>query len=54
MLTLDPSEVKGPVMDRPHKSHFLDQRTGQVFLSQFDAFTTRRTPDTPVPALNAA
>lgn len=54
MLTLDPSEVKGPVMDRPHKSHFLDQRTGQVFLSQFDAFTTPRTPDTPVPALNAA
>ena len=32
------SEVKGPVMDRLKKSHFLDALTGQVFLSQYDAF----------------
>lgn len=31
------SEVKGPVMDRLMKSHFLDELTGQVFLSQYDA-----------------
>ena len=33
------SEVKGPVMDRLKKSHFLDDLTGRVFLSQFDALT---------------
>ncbi|MEY8841944.1 SulP family inorganic anion transporter, partial [Cribrihabitans sp. XS_ASV171] len=33
------SEVKGPVMDRLKKSHFLDELTGQVFLSQFDAWS---------------
>lgn len=32
------SEVKGPVMDRLGKSHFLDQLTGKVFLSQYQAF----------------
>ncbi len=32
------SEVKGPVMDRLKKSHFLDALTGQVFLAQYDAF----------------
>jgi len=31
------SEVKGPVMDRLERSCFLDELTGQVFLSQFDA-----------------
>lgn len=31
------SEVKGPVMDRLEKSHFLDDLTGQVFLTQFEA-----------------
>ncbi|MFC7048355.1 SulP family inorganic anion transporter [Emcibacter nanhaiensis] len=31
------SEVKGPVMDRLKRSHFLDDLTGEVFLSQFDA-----------------
>lgn len=31
------SEVKGPVMDRLKKSHFLGALTGQVFLSQYDA-----------------
>ena len=32
------SEVKGPVMDRLQTSHFLDEMTGQVFLSQYDAW----------------
>ncbi|MGB3243974.1 MAG: sulfate permease [Sulfitobacter sp.] len=31
------SEVKGPVMDRLKRSHFLDVLTGRVFLSQFEA-----------------
>jgi sulfate permease, SulP family len=34
------SEVKGPVMDRLKKSHFLDGLTGQIFLSQYDAMQT--------------
>ncbi len=34
------SEVKGPVMDRLKRSHFLDELTGQVFLSQNDAWET--------------
>ena len=32
------SEVKGPVMDRLNKTHFLDALTGQVFLSQYNAW----------------
>jgi len=32
------SEVKGPVMDRLKRSHFLHELTGQVFLSQNDAW----------------
>lgn len=31
------SEVKGPVMDRLRRSHFLDDLTGEVFLTQCDA-----------------
>lgn len=34
------SEVKGPVMDRLKRTHFLDDLTGEVFLSQFKAATT--------------
>jgi SulP family sulfate permease len=34
------SEVKGPVTDRLKRSHFIDELTGQVFLSQFDAVKT--------------
>ncbi|MDA7430822.1 sulfate permease [Primorskyibacter aestuariivivens] len=34
------SEVKGPVMDRLKKTHFLDELNGQVFLSQWDAMQT--------------
>ena len=32
------SEVKGPVMDRLKRSHFIDEMNGRVFLSQFDAW----------------
>ena len=31
------SEVKGPVMDRLQRSHFLQALSGKVFLTQFDA-----------------
>ena len=34
------SEVKGPVMDRLSRGHFLTELTGQVFLSQFEAVGT--------------
>ncbi len=37
-LRLHLSEVKGPVMDRLRRSHFLDDLAGRVFLSQYDAF----------------
>ncbi|WP_232295813.1 SulP family inorganic anion transporter [Pseudorhodobacter aquimaris] len=36
-VSLHLSEVKGPVMDRLRRSHFLDALTGQVFLTQYDA-----------------
>ena len=39
-VTFHLSEVKGPVMDRLQRSHFLEELTGQVFLSQYDAFRT--------------
>ncbi|KIN62890.1 Sulfate transporter [Sulfitobacter noctilucicola] len=32
------SEVKGPVMDRLKRSHFLNDLNGKVFLSQYDAW----------------
>jgi SulP family sulfate permease len=37
-ISLHLSEVKGPVMDRLQRSHFLEELTGNVFLSQFDAW----------------
>ncbi|MBN7787196.1 sulfate permease [Ponticoccus gilvus] len=37
-ITLHLSEVKGPVMDRLKRSHFLDDLSGQVFLAQYDAW----------------
>lgn len=37
-ITLNLSEVKGPVMDMLIKSDFLPRLTGQVYLSQYDAF----------------
>ena len=36
-VTFHLSEVKGPVMDRLLRSHFLNELTGQVFLSQHQA-----------------
>ena len=36
-VTLHLSEVKGPVMDRLQRGHFLQDLTGEVFLTQFDA-----------------
>ena len=36
-ISLHLSEVKGPVMDRLQRAHFLDELTGRVFLSQYDA-----------------
>ncbi len=36
-VTLHLSEVKGPVMDRLERTHFLKDLTGRVFLSQYDA-----------------
>lgn len=38
-VTLHLSEVKGPVMDKLHRSHFLDALTGRVFLTQFGAIS---------------
>ena len=37
-IALHLSEVKGPVMDRLKRSHFLDDLTGEVFLAQYDAW----------------
>ena len=37
-VTLHLSEVKGPVMDRLRRGAFLDHLSGQVFVSQFEAF----------------
>jgi SulP family sulfate permease len=34
------SEVKGPVMDRLKRSHFLEHLSGRVYLTQFDAVHT--------------
>ena len=39
-IKLHLSEVKGPVMDRLSRSHFLDALSGEVFLSQYDAWIT--------------
>lgn len=36
-VTFHLSEIKGPVMDQLQRSHFLQDLTGQVFLTQFDA-----------------
>ena len=39
-ITLHLSEVKGPVMDRLKRSHFLEELTGKVHLSQFEAVSS--------------
>ncbi|WP_281823418.1 SulP family inorganic anion transporter [Jannaschia rubra] len=41
------SEVKGPVMDRLKRAHFLDDLTGQVFLSQHAAVCALSAADEP-------
>jgi SulP family sulfate permease len=33
------SEVKGPVLDRLRTSHFVNELTGRIYLSQFEAYT---------------
>ena len=43
-LQLHLSEVKGPVMDRLARTDFLDHLPGQVFLTQFQAWTALRGP----------
>ena len=38
-ISLHLSEVKGPVMDRLKRSHFLDQLSGKIYLSQNAAYS---------------
>ncbi len=44
-IDLSLSEVKGPVMDRLGRCHLLDRLTGDVYLSQYDAFQALRQPE---------
>lgn len=39
-ITFHLSEVKGPVMDRLKRSHFLKELTGKVHLTQYDAVSS--------------
>lgn len=39
-ITLHLSEVKGPVMDSLQRSHFLEELTGQVHLTQYQALAS--------------
>jgi sulfate permease, SulP family len=39
-ITLHLSEVKGPIMDRLKRSHFLQELTGKVHLTQFEAVSS--------------
>ena len=41
-IKLHLSEVKGPVMDRLKRSHFLQEMGGQVYLSQYEAWQALR------------
>ena len=41
-VTFHLSEVKGPVMDNLKRSHFLNDLTGKVFLSQYEAWEALR------------
>jgi SulP family sulfate permease len=43
-ISLHLSEVKGPVMDRLKRSHFLEELTGKVHLTQYDAVASLK-PD---------
>ena len=42
--TLHLCEVKGPIMDRLKRSHFLQELTGKVHLTQYDAVASLK-PD---------
>ncbi|NKX44818.1 SulP family inorganic anion transporter [Roseicyclus persicicus] len=53
-ITLHLSEVKGPVMDRLQRSHFLHDLTGRVFLAQFDAWVALTQAPAPEPERQAA
>ena len=46
-IRLHLSEVKGPVMDRLRRSHFLDELGGKVFLTQYEAWTHLTRPPRP-------
>ena len=54
-VTLHLSEVKGPVMDKLKRTHFLDELTGNVYLNQYEAMedlereSARRTSKPPEP-----
>ncbi len=48
-VTFHLSEVKGPVMDRLQRSHFLGALTGRVFLSEFEAMHTLDPETFPAP-----
>ena len=39
-IALHLSEVKGPIMDRLKRSHFLEELTGKVHLTQYDAVSS--------------
>lgn len=52
-IALHLSEVKGPVMDRLKRSAFLEALTGEVFLSQYEAYAALA-PQTARSALEAA
>ncbi len=52
-ISLHLSEVKGPVMDRLKKVHFLEEMSGEVFLAQYDA-VSKLTQGTATPAEEAA
>ncbi len=41
-VTLNLSEGKGPIMDRLRRTHFVDELTGHIFLSQYEAWNTLR------------
>jgi SulP family sulfate permease len=53
-ITLHLSEVKGPVMDRLQRTHFLADLTGRVFLSQYDAAAALGAVPGPKPVREAA
>lgn len=52
-ITLHLSEVKGPVMDALERSHLLEELTGEVHLTQFDA-VSRISPELARRTLSAA